>query len=416
MHCTHDNPRRRESGQALIIVLAILGLATGMFVYSAVSNVSRANANANTNALKMAEVKAALIAWAASRGDTVGNARPGELPCPDVNNDGSDNDGNCSAGRVGRVPWKTLGIPEPKGASGETLWYAVAGSFRRYNASTTPITSDTQGNMTVYSGSTATTLTSKAIAVIFAPGNVLGSQLRDTTSAACSTTGTTIARNLCAANYLETSGTTNNATNNGPFISAPSSDTFNDSVLAITNEDLMPVVERRVANEMLAILAAYKAAVGVYPWADLADGNSNGSGGNYYNHPRFPCGTALPTNWGNGGTVALPLWLTNGCAALTGWNGVIYYAAAKNRLESAGVNCTTCTGNSLTVDGVSSTDLLLITPGGYTGSPVRSWPTTFSAITGYFEDNENANNTQNDNTFVTPTATTYNRDRIFKYP
>jgi hypothetical protein len=57
--------------------------------------------------------------------------------------------------------------------------------------------------------------------------------------------------------------------------------------------------------------------------------------------------------------------------------------------------------------------MLLMTPGAYTGSPARNWPHN-STITGYFEDSENRNN--NDDDFVTPTATNYNRDRIYTLP
>jgi len=113
----------------------------------------------------------------------VGNNRPGELPCPDTNDDGFE-EGTCASGRLGRLPWKTLGIAEPKDGYGETLWYAVAGPFRTYNSNSNAITSDTMGNLTVYTGSTAATLTTQAIAVIFAPGTVMGSQQRGTASAA----------------------------------------------------------------------------------------------------------------------------------------------------------------------------------------------------------------------------------------
>src|SRR6185436_18126831 len=116
------------------------------------------------------------------------NIRPGELPCPDTDNTGTDA-GACVAGAIGRVPWRSLGIPEPKDGAGETLWYAIAGPFRNYSMNTAPITSDTLGNLTVYLGSSASTITSRAVAVIFAPGVSLGTQNRDTTTVLCTTTG-----------------------------------------------------------------------------------------------------------------------------------------------------------------------------------------------------------------------------------
>lgn len=446
LHYTRYAPRRGERGQALLFLLAILGLATGMFVYNAVSGVSRANADAKTNARALAEAKAALIGWAVSRGTSTSTARPGELPCPDTTGLGSDS-GSCAAGLLGRLPWKTLGIREPKDAAGETLWYAVAGPFRRFNASTTAITSDTMGDMTVYNGSTATNLTTQAVAVIFAAGGALGSQVRDTTTTAnCPTTGTTIAKNLCAANYLESTGGANNAVNNGPFVSALASTTFNDQVLVITAADLMPLVEQRVAREMMAILENYRAATGVYPWADRSDGGSNDAlNSDAWNRNRFPCGTATPTAWTGG--LALPPWLTNGCdctvtnPAQRGWACVILYAVAKNRLQNSGSGCAysnvLCPANTLTVNnpnsrtadlcltGVSpfkctptvvssgSADLVLITPGSTTVSRTAGWPnTTFSTpITLYFEDAVNGSN--NNDTFVVPSSTAYDSDRIY---
>ena len=78
-------------------------------------------------------------------------------------------DGSCMAGAIGRVPWKTLGIPEPKDEAGETLWYAIAGPFRIWSMTSTVINSDTKGDITVYRDSTATVVSAEAVAVIFAP-------------------------------------------------------------------------------------------------------------------------------------------------------------------------------------------------------------------------------------------------------
>ncbi|HSS46974.1 MAG TPA: hypothetical protein VLL03_06130, partial [Burkholderiales bacterium] len=191
-------------------------------------------------AAALAMAKDALIGRAAT--DTT---IPGSLPCPDavtnipginVPNDGIADlfaGSNCPS-YIGRLPWRTLVLPDLRDGSGERLWYALSPNFRDH-PSAQPINSDTKGNITVYADSTAATLTNEAVAVIFAPGAALGTQNRDTTtSALCPTTGTTIALNLCAANYLETTGGVNNATTNGPFIQAQSSGTFNDRLLVIT--------------------------------------------------------------------------------------------------------------------------------------------------------------------------------------
>jgi hypothetical protein len=432
---------RFQRGQAIILTVLILALGAGFLVYSLASpRAIAAQKNAET-AAALAQVKEALIGWSASRTPDAGNPtyRPGELPCPDTDNDGSA-EPSCAAGAIGRVPWKTLGIPEARDGSGEILWYAIAGPFRYKPQASQPITSDTLGNLTVYQGSSATTLTSQAIAVLFAPGQPLGTQSRSTTTAVCSTTGTTIQQRYCAANYLESNGGGNNAQTGGPFIQATASGTFNDGVLAITNADLMPLVEQRVAREMMSLLWQYKNSTGVYPWADLYDGNSNGNpGSDADNRARFPCGNALPVNWGAlAPPITLPDWLTNGCpdtgtGVVDGWSSLIYYAVARNSLQNSGSGCTTCSGSTLDVANTGfaylcttapvpfsctwgsvpsgSADVILITPGASDGSP-RNWPTSFSTITGYFEDAENRDN-NDDNYRIPATSDNPNRDRMF---
>jgi hypothetical protein len=424
LHRARYAPRPSERGQALILILLLLGVGTSLLIYNAVSGVSLTAASNNTTAFALAQAKAALIGYAASD-----NNLPGSLPCPDTDNDGSAQlfSGSACPGYVagsnvyiGRLPWRTLGLPDLRDSSGERLWYAVSTNFARNPTCmpNCPLTSDTLGQLTV----TGLAPASNAVAIIFAPGAALGSQLRNG------------ANQNNAANYLEDE---NASGDNSTFTTAAASSTFNDRLLALTNLDFMPAVERRVAREMMSILQNYKAATGVYPWADLSDGNSDGSGSNYYNRARFPCGTALPTNWGSGGTPSLPGWLTNGCSnPVTGWTSVIYYAVAKNRLEGSGSNCTTCSASMLTVTNSSngiadlcltgvtpfvctptvvssgSADLILITPGAATASPRGSWPSAvFTPITGYFEDAENSGNNNDD--YVVPSSTNYDRDRIY---
>lgn len=392
----------------MLLVVAMVGMTTAMLVYGMIDTTSAALQRDRETAAAFAEVKRALIGWSVSRDPSIhgANARPGEFPCPDMNNDGFE-DGSCAAGALGRVPWKTLGIPEPKDAAGETLWYTVAGPFRIWNMNNTTIDNDTKGNVTVYQDSTAVTITTQAVAVIFAPGALMGAQNRNSAAAAlCPTTGTTIAYNLCAANYLETAAGVNNATTNGPFISAPASDTFNDKAMVITTADLVPVVEQRVGREMLALLSAYRvnSACACYPWAanDFDDDSVTGRrrGG-------VPMEVALPEAWGSGTIPSVPSWIA-GASPNNKWGGLFYYAVAPGVVE-------TPTAGALTVDGASK-DVVLIT----TGPAGASRPS--SNLGDYVEDLENRNN---DDIFCrpgasamapcTPTAA-YARDRLYTLP
>jgi hypothetical protein len=409
----------------MLLVVMLFGLLTALFVFNFVDTTSLALRRDRDTAAAFANVKQALIGWSVQRTPSVPlpNARPGELPCPDMDNDGLA-DNSCAAGAIGRVPWKTLGIPEPKGAAGETLWYAIAGPFRNWSDNNNPIHSDTKGNLTVYQDSTASAITTEAIAVLFAPGGSLGTQNRDPAATAlCPTTGTTIARNLCAANYLETAASVNNSTTNGPFISAPISDTFNDKVMVITTADLMPIVEQRVAREVRALLVSYKAAIGAYPWADCTDGTSDGTAPpstnvDASNRGRIPFQTAYPVNWGSFGAPTLPNWFVNTNGTPYNWAWVIYYSAGKNYLESSGARCATCVDPTLSVNGVSGKEVVIIMTGPAGASrPLDGIGTGICGTpqwSAYLEDSENYD-LAND-LYVTPSSTAYARDRIYTIP
>lgn len=411
-----------------MVVVGLFGLVTALFVYGMVDTTSLALRRDNEVAATFAQAKQALIGRA-----VVDQNRPGSLLCPDIDNDGVLTlnvdyfSGGVCASLIGRLPWRTLGLPDLRDDAGERLWYALSDLFSD-NAGTGPINSDTQGNRIVHLDSTAVTLTSTAVAVIFAPGAALGTQNRDTAATAlCPTTGTTIARNLCAANYLEATGGANNATVAGPYIVAQRSATFNDRLFVLTTAELMPPVEQRVARELRTILQAYKTntacactnlggTAGCYPWADLSNGYSDadpydpGSGNNRGRIPAFgaspynwgsnPCGTAVPT---------LPAWFVN-----NDWRLVVYYTAGQNFLGPDA--CTTCVDATLTVNGVSGREVVILMPGPNLGAAPRA-PVPTNDLTYWSYYFENAENQDNSNDWlVSPSSTAYARDRIYTIP
>jgi hypothetical protein len=69
----------------------------------------------------------------------------------------------------------------------------------------------------------------------------------------------------------------------------------------------------------------------------------------------------------------------------------------------------TCNPTVLTT---GSADLVLITPGAYSGSPARSWPVLLTPIAGYFEEPQNSDN-DDYNCYYVPTSASLNRDRIY---
>ena len=237
----------RQRGAALLILLALFATAAIYMLVSSLnkSSVTLSLARAEKNRAVMQEAKAALIAYTAAQALKDTTLIPGSLPCPDRNNDGIA-ESSCSASsttaRLGRLPYKTLGIGELRDASGELLWYGLSANFRNY---TGKVNSDRQGTITV-SGLTPAT---NAVAVVLAPGTALGTQDRSPGGASCNTS-TQACNN--AINYLEGINGDNVSAND--YVAAAENLTdavvanlFNDQLLVITQPELLAAVEPVVA-------------------------------------------------------------------------------------------------------------------------------------------------------------------------
>src|SRR5882672_3976399 len=124
-----ENPHsaNRQRGIALLIVLALLVLLVGTVMVGFTGDLARQNRKQQQTTDALAMAKEALIGYAAKDPN-----QPGVLPCPDSDNDGSA-DSPCGATGVtaiGRLPWKTLGLPDVRDGAGECLWYAVSANFK----------------------------------------------------------------------------------------------------------------------------------------------------------------------------------------------------------------------------------------------------------------------------------------------
>jgi len=379
----------RQRGQALLFTLTLLMLlgVSSFFVFLSPSS-ARLRQEERTTGILMA-AKEALIGYAAASA-----TRPGQLPCPDMNNDGfaeaADTGLNgCPSGNVGRLPWRTLGLEDMREGAGERLWYAVAPDFAR-NSTGCCFDVDTKGTLTVYQDSTANVMTSQAVAVIFAPGATLPAQLRDGANA------------NNPANYLDTTAGVSNAAISS-FISAASWDTlppspppspFNDRLVIIDTAQLWTVVEKRIAREMLALLKRYRdtSACNCYPWAanDFDDDSVTGR-----ESGMVPIENALPETWSSLG-ITVPSYMIGS----NEWGKRFFYTVAANQTEYH-------TAGTLTADGVANKDLVVITP----GPAGASRPST--NLSDYIEDAENRDHGV---IFVTPLSTEYARDRIYICP
>lgn len=261
-----------QFGAALIMIIFVLGiLATGYLLQRNNPTDMKLEREKKTN-LSLSQAKQALLAFSAqpitNPPNTTPDAsmtcnlncpRPGDLPCPDTNNDG-EAQANCSAQneRLGRLPWKTLGIEDLRDGSGERLWYAVSNRYKN-NPRILPLNSDTVGTISyrnnlgswIYDASVSNGLA----AVVIAPKGAL-------TRADNIAQDRTVANENIANNYLDVAFGEDNAsffdgTSDG-FISgkilAGGREVVNDVVLPITQSEMNTAMEPRVLSEVMQAL------------------------------------------------------------------------------------------------------------------------------------------------------------------
>jgi hypothetical protein len=287
--------RRTQQGIAMMLFAAIAVLIAASLVLRAVNAASwRSDRHRVTNEA-FAKAKEALVARA-----VMDDNRPGSLPCPDTDNDGAAQlfAGNQCPSYLGRLPWRTLDLPDLRDADGERLWYALSRTHRDHGAAE-PINSDTIGELAVNGAAPST----QALAILLSPGAALqragaaSTQLRDC-PANCN----------AASNYLDSAGGFDNAVWSVVggvvnFVSAPQSDSFNDRLVPILPDDIMPLVEKRAAREIaLAMKSRYEAwqsaaGRGFYPWpAPFNDPANPGIGVSGTLHGHLPM-TTTPAVW-----------------------------------------------------------------------------------------------------------------------
>jgi hypothetical protein len=313
----------RQRGVAAVVFLAIFAMILiGVLTTAFSSRSAQSDYDAKTFPV-LAAAKEALIAYAVAN-----SIAPGRLPCVYISNaDPGMSDPCTSPGTVqlGRLPWKQLGMPVLRDASGECLWYAVSGNFAQTTALTTPINSDhALGQFTIKRNpAPIATLATNVIAVIFAPGPTVGSN--DRTGGG---TPTPCGGNTAVANYLDPL----NAAATTTFYADSPSDTVNDRLVYITAADVLPRVERRIASEIAWMLWKYHKTKGYLPLASSFADPSNCTAGTYLGLvPQFPesCGGAT---WLDATGNAMPAWFIN-----DGWNLLTYYAVAPPCTDAASV-------------------------------------------------------------------------------
>lgn len=310
MSIFHNLPIKfaQSRGIALLILMLIVLLLSTSLLLARLNHVDNQLARQEQTALVLARAKAALIGFAATYADDADHkGQPqGYLPCPDFNGDGSSanagsTDASCSSAEksvIGRLPWRTLGLPPLRDGNGDCLWYAVSGNYK--DQQKRPLTSDDDGLFVIQDANgnmvAGTDATNRAIAVVFSPGKPLATQNRGHAGIATECGSETTVPAMDAANhvsnYLESLGGINNATGGGKFnygtsstgnsgffatsnalevatfVSAPETKDangqviFNDVLSIITPRDFEPVYRRMnewVAERVTQCIANYAA-------------------------------------------------------------------------------------------------------------------------------------------------------------
>jgi hypothetical protein len=326
----------RQRGTLLIVaallLLAFIGAAFALQLAGAAGSGSRDRITEKA----LAQAREALIAYAVDRpiNAIVG---PGYLPCPDLDDDGwaestcgSQVGDSGQAQRLGRLPWKTLGISELRDGYGERLWYAVSSKYKGLlncgvsrscidmspGAALGTITVRDASGWVIHDGTIADDYradTGGALAVVLAPGTALTRadgmpQVRDCPPTDCDATGRcttdppTRSAHCDPRNYLDVAAharfhnednadfvdrndAAGRAGNTNGFIRGPVTLpdgrlAVNDRLTAIAYRDVMPRLMQRVALEVSGCLRFYASRPengGRFPWPSPACAQGKGS-------------------------------------------------------------------------------------------------------------------------------------------
>ena len=380
---------RARRGFALLSLLVMIGVtAIGLaYLWAAPRDDAAVREQRTMRALGYA--RDALIGRAAAD-----DTRPGSLPCPDIDNDGAADGafGNCTS-YLGRLPWRTLGLPEVRDGWGERLWYVLSPAYRD-NSGGGVLNSDTPGAYSVRDAS-GNVLAPDAPALVIAPGPTLGAQSREP------------GNQSLVAMYLEGE----NANGDATYLAAAATDAFNDRVMVVTREDLFRPVVARVAREAQAALERYHAVHQYYPAA-----NPYSSG-----PPSYSCDASTLR-----GRIPLTIYTTSpaaGCTAQAAWNGefpawffannwhlVTHYAVASACADTSAAAQSVCTATggaaALAVTNVSDAVRILVVASG----PAREGQTR--PCDSAAQCLEDAANVDGDTRYVRPSAWPASNDRL----
>ncbi len=266
--------RHKQNGLALIALVFLLVLAVTTYIIKSLDSTDINNARDKKTAAALAEAKLALLGWAIQQNSS------GQLPCPeDTNKIGTIDEGIAQTGCsfptpvIGRLPWRTLGLGDVRDGNDDRLWYVISSGFR-----------DAPINNSVSVGQLSVNSTPNVVAIIFSAGIPLSGQIRP------------IPTNLAppvVSQYLD--GTNSNGDN--LFLSANTSNTFNDKLVFVTQSELFSLVTKRILNEIKGdttqgLVKYYSAHANNYPYADVdGDGFADIATSELVGNPSYMAGS-----------------------------------------------------------------------------------------------------------------------------
>ena len=250
----NPEPADAQRGAVLTALMLVLVLGSGAATLGWLEAAARSAHAARRTEAAVAAARDSLIGYAASYPDQHANRHgPGYLPCPDTSGNGSPNT-PCGRGSIGRIPWRRLGLHDPRDGTGEILWYAIADNFRANGYKHRPLNRETRAELEVDG-------IDGYAAVVVAPGLALSFQHRDRDR-------------FDPAQYLEGGNETaaDRAYVSGAAGFSPADsmrDRFNDRIGAISRDEVMRAAGARVLAEIAALLRRYRRSFSgssAYPW------------------------------------------------------------------------------------------------------------------------------------------------------
>lgn len=232
----------------MMLVVLIMGAA--WWTVTAVSKpLNRLALERDHNARVLAQAKQALLGWAAYNAYDDTDDNPGRLPCPEAAGYiGTDNEGVmssfCGSGMViGRLPWRSLGLPKLLDATGEPLWYAVSNDWKlNVGGAFLGINSNSAAQLAL-DGAAAS-----AVAIIIAPGRPL-TLAPNATQLAAGCIARTQTRHTSPPNYLDYVECQNvaGASVRTVVVDNVTNTVSNDQAVALTAPEVLAAIEPTVA-------------------------------------------------------------------------------------------------------------------------------------------------------------------------